>query len=281
LQNHKIDQRLTCIGCRQSFYRACLFIQHLEFGHCPVITASQFQGHIVHKHLINEYLKGDEKYARFQQKQAKFEASLDAEEEGGVGLEDAIFDDQEIDEVQFKAIEPDLPPVVSLSPAAASVTYPPLTSQVSETSDAQAQLASTFGQMSFGEESEASTVVGSPIVSPADPPTGPFSSASSFHSNSGRQISTTQGSTTISLKSQPKVWGSCDGKSASSVLFPYAKPTPAPIEFSIAAYDHNMEQNHGLNIMNTRFWDPMSADWNPERFYDSIGCKYYCPFVCE
>jgi hypothetical protein len=42
-----------------------------------------------------------------------------------------------------------------------------------------------------------------------------------------------------------------------------------------------MEQEHGINLMRTRFWDPMSTDWNPEKFYDFVISKYHCPFVCE
>ncbi|KAH7068075.1 hypothetical protein BKA63DRAFT_105670 [Paraphoma chrysanthemicola] len=279
--NHKLDQKLTCIGCHQSFHRACLFIEHLEFGYCPVISATQFQGHIVHKMLINEYLKGDDKYTRFQQKQAKFEAALDTEEEGGVDLGDSIFDDKEIEDVEFKAIKPDLPPDVPLSPAAAGVMFPALPSQVSTDSAMHNPFVSAFSKMSFrGEESETSTVVGSPVTTPINPPTDSFSSVSSL-GDAAPNPSNTEGSTMASSKSQPKVWGSRDGRSASSVLFPNAKSTPAPSEFSIAAYDQNMELNHGLNIMNTRFWDPQSCDFNPERFYDSIACKYYCPFVCE
>ncbi|KAF2029242.1 hypothetical protein EK21DRAFT_113137 [Setomelanomma holmii] len=276
--NHKIDQRLTCIGCRQSFYRACLFIEHLEFGHCSVISASQFQGHIVHKHLINEYLKGDEKYQRFQQKQAKFEAALDPEEEGGIELDgDALEDDEEIEEVKYEAIKPEVQPDMLLPPAAAGVPFPPLPSQMRSASVTKSNLASTLSHMSInGEESEASAVVNSPIVSPLiDIPASPGSRDTSNH-----QVSI-HGSMTTSSTRQLKPWGSRDGKSASSVLFPNAKSTPAPSEFSIAAYDHKMEEQHGLNIMNTRFWDPHSTDFNPERFYDSISCKYYCPFVCE
>jgi hypothetical protein len=231
--------------------------------------------------LINEYLKGDDKYTRFQQKQAKFEAALDTEEEGGVDLGDLIFDDKEIEDVEFKAIKPDLPPDVPLSPAAAGVMFPALPSQVSTDSAMHNPFVSAFSKMSFrGEESETSTVVGSPVTTPINPPTDSFSSVSSL-GDAAPNPSNTEGSTMASSKSQPKVWGSRDGRSASSVLFPNAKSTPAPSEFSIAAYDQNMELNHGLNIMNTRFWDPQSCDFNPERFYDSIACKYYCPFVCE
>ena len=132
--------------------------------------------------------------------------------------------------------------------------------------------------MSLGDVSECSTVVGSPVTV-----TFP---ARSTYSNSNREGSSTQISTghesnTTSTNRQLKVWGSRNGKSASKVLFPDAKPTPVPSEFSVAAHDEAMEQSHGLNIMRTRFWDPKSSDWNPERFYDAVVCKYNCPFICE
>ena len=259
-----------------SFYRACLFIEHLEFGHCDVIPASQFQGHIVHKHLITELLKGGDAYARFQQKVAKFEAAVDIEEEGGVNLEDDIFDDEKIDEVQFKAIKPDSPPDSLLSPATAG-PYPPLPTQLRNASATHSDLASTLGRMSLCGESETSTIVNSPVASPI----AATCPADSFQKDSVCQVSTTQGSIAASSNRQPKVWGSRVGKTASDVLFPGAKATPVPKEFSIAAHDDRIEQEHGLNIMRTRFWDPLSSDFNPERFYDSVMSKYYCPFVCE
>jgi len=259
------------------FRTANQFIEHLEFGHCDVISASQFQGHIVHKHLITELLKGGEAYARFQQKTSKFEAAVDCEEEGGVNLEDTMFEDEGIEEVQFKAIKPDTPPDTPLSPAALG-PYPPLPSQISSASSSHSSdLASTLGGLSLSGESETSTVVNSPISSPVAA-TFP---AASLHRASVDQTSTTQGSTTASSSRQPKVWGSRVGKTTSDVLFPGAKPTPVPSEFSIEAHDNRMEQEHGLNIMRSRFWDPLSNDFNPERFYDSVMSKYYCPFVCE
>jgi hypothetical protein len=93
--------------------------------------------------------------------------------------------------------------------------------------------------------------------------------------------SDTESVNSASTARQSKVWGSRKGKSSSSVLFPNANPTPPPSEFSIAAHDDRMEKEHGINIMRTRFWDPVSPDWNPERFFDSIINKYHCPFVCE
>lgn len=249
-QSHKIDQQLTCVGCHKAFYRASLFIEHLEFGHCEFITASQFQGHVVHKHLITELLKGGPTYDRFLQKQTKYEAALDIEEEGGVSLTEEIFGDEEIEDVNFKAIEPADPPDAPVYPAA-SETFPALLSQKSGTSNPHTDLQPSFAQMSLSEKP---------------------GSSSSTPTNSGQPASSHQ---------QLTVWGNRNGKSTSTALFPTAKLNPVLSEFSIAAYDERMHQEHEFNIMRSRFWDPMSTDWNPERFYDAVVCKYHCPFVCE
>lgn len=301
MQTHPIDQRLTCPGCGEGFRSPHSFLQHVEFGHCDVISARQFQGHVVHKHLITELLKGGEAYARFQQKTAKYEAALDCEEEGGVGLGDALSDDEGIEEVHgIKAMKPDTPPDTPLSPAAAG-PFPPLPSQMRSasqhehefetasdlgfelvslaggTNDLGSELASLTGGLSISGDSEASTVVNSPTASPvlSNFPT------SLSRTGTSRQATSTIGSTAASSSRQPKVWGSRVGKTTSDILFPGAKPTPVTNDFSIQAYDNSMEKEHGLNIMKTRFWDPMSGDWNPERFFDSVLSKYYCPFTCE
>jgi hypothetical protein len=185
-----VDQKLVCIGCHKSYFSACLFIEHLEFGHCDVIPPSQFQGHIVHKHLVTELLKDGIAHDRFKQKVSKYEATIDTEEEGGISLDDHLGnEDDAIDNVEFKAIKPEAPPV----PPANAVPYPPLPSQSSD-------IASTLGQMTLGPQSEISM--------------------------------------------QVKVWGSRNGKAASSTLFPNAKSTPAPSEFSIAAYDDKIEKEY-------------------------------------
>jgi hypothetical protein len=191
-------------------------------------------------------------------------------------LGDEIFGDEEINQVKYEAIKPDTPPDTQLSPAYAG-PYPPLPSQVRGTSSVLSDIASTLGNMSIGGNSETSTVVNSPVLSPV---TATFPQPS-FRGGSVHPVPSTHGSTIASSSRQPKVWGSRDGKSTTDVLFPGSKPTPASEEFSIAAHDERMEQEQGLNIMRTRFWDPLSSDFNPDRFWDPILNKYSCPFVCE
>jgi hypothetical protein len=286
--NHKVDQKLSCIGCQKTFYRACLFIEHLEFGHCEVIPASQFQGHIVHKHLVTELLKDGPSLARLNQKTSKYEAAVDFEEDGGVRLsDDPINDEADIEDIEFEAIKPDTP-LDELHTPVFGGQYPSLPTQLSFIPDVHAEVASMMGGLSLNGnadiDSDDSTVIESPAtaafptISPS--PSGHHSVRSQYDSFA-QGSSEAQGSSTSSSNREVKVWGSRKGKSVSSVLFPNARPRAPPSDFSISAHDEAMEHAHGFNILCNRFWDPMSTDWNPERFYDSIVNKYYCPFVCE
>lgn len=251
---HKIDQKLTCIGCNMSFYRACLFVEHLEFGYCSVISASQFQGHIIHKHLVTALLKDSSAYDRFKAKQAKYDAATgDYEEEGGVCLDDPLDEDEEIEDVKFAALQPD---ISKRLPPPTAVPFPPLGAHATASRYSIDEVASTIGDMSVNDDDGASTV------------------PQSAYGGSTYTSST-------AMARHPKAWGPREGKSASSSLFPNAKPTPVPQEFSVAVHDEHMEREHGINIMKTRFWDPLSSDWNPERFYDSVINRYNCPFLCE
>ena len=72
------------------------------------------------------------------------------------------------------------------------------------------------------------------------------------------------------------------GRDAARELFPQAKPTPQPFKkYTIESHDQQMKHENGINIMTTRFWDPLSGEWNAERFYNGVIQRYFCPFVCE
>jgi hypothetical protein len=216
-------------------------VEHLEFGHCSVISSEQFMGHIVHKHLITELLKGGAVYERFLQKMSKFEAAQDFEVEGGVGLD---ADEQDARKIEYPSIKPEVKPE---TPVSHPSPYPPL---ASSSQSMASDLSHTMGRMSLAAGSDSATAVGS------------TKGDSEATSTTSRQI---------------KPWG---GRS-SKTLFSGAKPTPAPSEFSVEAHDKEMEQEHGINIMKTRFWDPLSIDFDPERFFEAVSQEYLCPFPCE
>ncbi|USP78405.1 uncharacterized protein yc1106_05679 [Curvularia clavata] len=255
---HKVAQKLTCIGCHKHYSSASLFIEHLEYGHCEVISPSQFQGHIVHKHLITDLLKSNAALERFKQKTSRSHAAVvDDDVEGGVRLDDPLGDRAEMESIEYEAIRPDTPP--EIPPTEASFgPYPPLPSQYAKAkSGGGSEATLSLGNLSITDkddtQSEAATVKGSmSLVSTATPSTHPS-----------------------------KAWSGRKGKSSAVILFPNAKATAPPKEFSLAAHDQVMEQGHGINIMRTRFWDPMGPDWNPDKFYDALLGKFYCPFICE
>lgn len=248
-QSHKIDQKLPCIGCGERFHRSSLLIHHLEFGQCPNITAVEFQGHIVHKYLVAELLKGGANFQRLMAKIARFDAAVDEEDQGGISLLDAM--DDQASNIDYDAIKPEVSQTSMKSPRAVD-PYPPLPSKAGGKTgdDTDSKLASQFKGVSLRG--------------------GPESVAASSTID-GRSASTVRAS---------QAWNS--GRSAST-LFPKTKATPASSEsrWSVEQHDRQMEKTEGINILKTRFWDPASRDWNPERFYDTVLQKYYCPFICE
>ncbi|KAF2710212.1 hypothetical protein K504DRAFT_430576 [Pleomassaria siparia CBS 279.74] len=250
--NHKVNQKLPCIGCGDEFYRASLLIEHIEFGNCRVIDKKDFESHIIHKFIVSELLKGGSALNRFQQKTSRFNAAIDEDDDGGVGINNLIDKDEDEETahgINYKAIVPEIPPE-SLKFHPPPEPYPslPVRSRKTSVASATSRLSSTLGNMSLGGDSEYETA-------PSTPGTPKSSSC------------------------QTKVRG--NGKLASKELFKDAKPTPPPSEFSIEAHDGQMANKHGINIISTRFWDPISEDWNPECFLDTVTGKYSCPFTCE
>ncbi|KAL6708550.1 hypothetical protein ACN47E_002531 [Coniothyrium glycines] len=264
--NHKLDQILTCVGCQKSYTSASDFLRHIETGECEVISPQQFHAQVVHKHLITELLKQGPVLDRFNLKTSKYGANQDYEEEGGVSLsEDPLDDNSGVENVEFPAMEPVAAPGTPIFTG----HYPPLPSQATSNADA-GSVTSVFDNLSLTGNSAASTVVGSPVPDPV----------LTLGTGLDHAGSTFAGSSVASTDHQVKVWGKRKGKTASKALFPDAKPTPAPSEFSIAAYDQTQQESGGLNIMRDHFWDPQSADFNPEAFFNPVIGRYHCPFDC-
>ena len=79
---------MVCIGCQKLFLRASLLIEHLEFGQCPVISSTEFQGHLVHKRLVDEMMRNDQERQKLEIKTGWTLAALDTQQGGGVNLMD-------------------------------------------------------------------------------------------------------------------------------------------------------------------------------------------------
>jgi hypothetical protein len=88
-----------------------------------------------------------------------------------------------------------------------------------------------------------------------------------------------QASSRSEQTSPPSAWGqNRDGRDTAKILFPKAPPNPMLNGRYGNAQDTEEE---GINLFKTRFWDPTSADYKPERFYDPATGEYHCPFICE
>ncbi|KAF2278798.1 uncharacterized protein EI97DRAFT_431044 [Westerdykella ornata] len=246
---HKVNQELPCLGCKATFFSPSQMIEHLEYGHCHVISAQEFQGYIVHKHLIAEILKGGPAYERFVQKINLYRPTVDDDVEGGVDLLDTPSDHAPVGIDQaWEVLQPTKIDNTTLNKLEACENYPPLPPS-SIATRSEFDLSSRFGDMALDDDTRSvaasSTVVGrrTPIA---------------------HEVSS--------------VWA--NGSSAKT-LFPHAQPTPAPSEWSIQEYDQQKQMTEGINILSTRFWDPLSDDWEPENFLEPVTQKFLCPFPCE
>ncbi len=77
-----------------------------------------------------------------------------------------------------------------------------------------------------------------------------------------------------------KVWAGC----SSAKLFAKAQKTPITQDWvaALEKRDADSERKTGLNMFRTRFWDPKSKEYDPERFFSPVIEKYVCPFPhCE
>jgi hypothetical protein len=115
-------------------------------------------GHVVHKHLVAKLLDGGDAHDRFMQKISQYDATLDREDGGGVGVNNVIDDgDEEAQAVNHPAIQPEC--IQDELPRAEP--WPALSSQ-GRTASKSSTLTSGMSQMSLGG-SEADTVVGSAV----------------------------------------------------------------------------------------------------------------------
>ncbi|KAF2746225.1 hypothetical protein M011DRAFT_478223 [Sporormia fimetaria CBS 119925] len=247
--SHKMDQQLPCPGCESLWPNAARMIEHLEYGHCEALSAEEFCGYIVHKYLIAELLHGENHLQRFFEKVQQYDATVDQEACGGVSLLDDtdIPLESQVDESdpQWKVLQPENVQTPLKTEHMHSSHYPPLPSpskQPPSNIDAtDADLATELRGMSLHQRGES--VVSSTLVS----------------------------------EGESKTW---IGSQTARTLFPDAVAI-APSEWSVEEHDRLKEATEGINIMNTRFWDPLSDAWNPERFYNPVADCYICPFVCE
>lgn len=243
VHTHKASQKLVCPGCEQVYFSATSFIEHLEFGHCDTIAASEFEGRVVHKQLLADLDKHGPVYTDFRHKTSQCAVALDAEEEMGLAPVEDVFEDHGgIGGVLFAALPPE--PFAD-GPSAPAVVddgqYPPLPSQASAT-DA---VVLGLGGMCLDGSVEAGSV--------------------------GTPTSASLANKVVSETLHPRRQG------------PVHTPTrmTLPTDFAISAADAPMDHEPSRSMLRHRLWDPHSDDWSPGSFYNAMLTAYQCPFVCE
>lgn len=201
----------------------------------------QFQGYIIHKTLIHKLLNDSAAYHCFLQKVSHHDAAVDQEEGGGIDL----MNDDGARDIAFEAIKPET--TDAPRPPETQQLWPLLPSEARNTQAGHAvNLAATLSNMSLQRDPESIATTDTPDA---------------------------RTSTRIE-----KAWGTGE---SSKALFPNAKPTLATSEWAIQHRDYQRNSEQDNNIMTTRFWDPTSSDWNPERFLIASINQYVCPFPCE
>ncbi|KAF2199745.1 hypothetical protein GQ43DRAFT_456939 [Delitschia confertaspora ATCC 74209] len=245
--SHKMDQKVPCIGCGAQFYRASLLVEHLEFGHCDEIPPQVFHGCIVHKFLVHRLLQNvNGERDRFYHKISKHDKAYEEEqeqEEGGISLELGPMDDDEAcHNIEYEAIQPEVLESAINPPKVLEKQWPDLPSRKKDEADAAGKLASALNGVSLHGKATSVTI------------------SQNFKAKHGGPAN---------------AWkeGENAGK-VSKVLFPNAKPTPRD-DFV------ERESSSEVNIFKTRFWDPTSAAFKADRFYEPASGQYYCPHVCE
>ncbi|KAK4960754.1 hypothetical protein LTR28_004959 [Elasticomyces elasticus] len=89
---------------------------------------------------------------------------------------------------------------------------------------------------------------------------------------------TTEDDSSSARESKSNAWTT--HSNASTVLFPNARTTPLTPRWELIQSQRERQQaSHSkTNLFHARFWDPTSADYDPERFLDPVIKVYRCPF---
>lgn len=247
-----------------------------------MVSASEFVGRIVHKHLVSELLKGGFNKDRFDAKIATFQAAVDNDTTGGVTLMDQQLEDDDVKGLNYAAIEPEVIDTPSHATHAVGA-FPPLPSQKKD-EDAKSVISSKGGEETesvISRLTELSLDDHFKALATGQLPFSPKSKTTKQDSS----VPSTPGSSTSGQLPPSSQTGSHSAvaawtKNTAKALFPNAPPTPSPSEWSVQKQDKVMEQKEGLNIMQVRFWDPASKDFVAERFYSTVLGVYQCPFIC-
>lgn len=294
---HAADQSIFCPakdeGCHCLFTRAAHMIQHLEQGHCPIISAYDFETSIVHKRVMEEILKDpavftEKLYSSMAYAGAYNEPILvtngggvrDAgdDEAGGVSLLDEEVAGQKGGCTPLAA-EVNLIDLNATTPRPHREAWPRLSSESSYASSTppdshKASLHANTEAPSGRDVFKGYTQVWPPLKSTKSAPPVDSDNGSDDDSDVDSDDAETPAPTTTSKKPLP-AWTTGQ---TSKELFKHAKPTHLSKDLAHRMEKHGLAKKKSINLMYSHFYDPRSADYNPDFFRCSLTHKYECPF---
>ncbi|KAK3680198.1 hypothetical protein LTR78_000575 [Recurvomyces mirabilis] len=298
-QMHPADQDIKCPGCCALFTKAGNMVAHLEGGDCPEITAFEFRGQVLQKHVRKELMRNintvNERLAATEKSIApldefSFQAtdgaeSVDADdEEGGIGLLEQEHIEQkdlidplkpDIDLIDTKRTASEARHAVESWPRLPGLhILPKLTTSMASMSIAGSDVGSgtSFGGRRSGHKprpiqyTESYPSMDSPSGGVSI--SGDSSVASPLTTNTDRRVAWTTGNTSKALF-KPSQHCPVSKQDQQALM---KKPT----EGSVA------QLSESKSIMKTRFYDIYSPDYNPDLFLNPLTEKYICLFPqCE
>ena len=256
-------------------------MDHLENGHCQKISAQQFAGHLQHKNIVNKLLKDPELLKNITSNAGFLDAARDDDIGGGVSLGGGLLeqDANEQDGVllNIAPLEPEKHPDATNPPRLGESWLALKKRHENEVEQDIDVLSSRIGGISLGSSILAGTIDWSKFRGSTNGSMPPSACSKLGFTGS----ITSEESDTTQKASTTTAWGHPGAStSASEVLFPGVKPTPVSFEWAqeLRKRDQAYELEHGVNLFRSRFWDPTSRDYKPQRFFNPIIEMYMCSF---
>lgn len=296
-QTHPADQHVKCPGCPAIFTRAGNLLAHFENNQCKGITRREFLGHVQHKHVNKEIMKGPDAFVQNLQinqltseKPGLIAAASEAQdtEEGGINLLEGD------DEYQRRGIQP-LQAEVNLIEMNERLPldqsnrerWPRLpesnSSKLLEPMKKLSMMSSVNGNESAAGSVHGSQMSASEFASQITSRRGGnkvyTESLTSPHSPNVSAFMSDEDDT-ASLASSNNAFGAWNAGRSSQVLFKGAKPTPPTADWDrvLKKRQEEAQASSTKNILHSRFWDPSSKEFDSSIFKNGLTQQYHCPF---
>lgn len=269
-QSHRAEQKLTCYGCNVIFRTAGDMIGHLEKGLCrnteqpkQSITKTSFQDHINQKTIINRMLKGDG--LRMKSPSGPGSIASSGNQFGGENENSSVLLDEPTSENSnpTPALQP-TPSAPRPTSVGASHNTQPRSQNMKNVTDSVSSLHLSGGGADLSSQHNGST----------------SQSRSNSSIQGGPGASAWANGPSAAVKAVPPSQGEPTAFAAGlqTLNYEYAQKNPG----SAPPSRHTGASVSGFTSMdpsdwNTRFWNPRSDAWDPNRFFNSLIEAYECP----